>query len=824
MSILKACGNDPFDQEYGIGVSALGENFSPYERTNQQLKQLHDTPYTVDDQRAMLVTQAYQQFKADPQIIKVAKTLKYVLEHVDIHIYPGELLVCGNGAPMKSCPIFPEFSYAWVADEIRTFPFHAREMQKYEPQTKEQEQRLLSIEDFWKDNTVDDYSCARMTPEEIRASQMGYGLFVNTIILRAGVGHTSPNYRRLLSQGFCGLRRSVEEKLAALDRTDPDSLQKIYYYEASLITLDAAEIYCRRYAALALEQAKTASPERAAELEEIARVCDWIATQPPRTFREAIQLFLLGTAIVVTEANGQSISYGRFDQFMYPFYKHDIETGAATKQEIEMLIELSFIKLTGMQKLRDKNAVKQASGRGLGGDCMTVGGVDRQGNDATNDLTFLVLDARNHTRLISPWMAVRMHKNTPWELKVKVANSIRIGTGEPKIFNDEVAIPAGMGKGYSIGDARDYTVVGCVEIDAAGHEYGCHDATYFNVSRVLELAINDGKWLHDGVQMGPRTGYLKDFTSFDQVLEAFDIQMKYFTDLMVSSINIIEQVHKQYKPLPYLSLLIDDCIETGRDVTAGGAKYNLTGPQALALGTAADSLSTIKQLVFDEKRVSAEELIAALKANWEGHETLYHLVNSDKVHHYGNDDDYADELARFVFDTYCKYVEKRPNVRGGCFAPGVYSVAGNVPHGMVQWASADGRLAHEPVSDCIGAVHTHASSHDIKGPTAMLNSVAKLDHERAGNGTLLNWKFNPSCVQDKTGRDNLISLLDMIVDKKVMHSQFNIITREQLEAAQKDPKKYKHLLVRVAGYSAYFVDLGVNLQRDIIERTELSFD
>ena len=276
--------------------------------------------------------------------------------------------------------------------------------------------------------------------------------------------------------------------------------------------------------------------------------------------------------------------------------------------------------------------------------------------------------------------------------------------------------------------------------------------------------------------------------------------------------------------MPYLSLFIEDCVKNGRDVTAGGAKYNHSGPQALALGTAADSLATIKQLVFDEKSITAEELIDALKKNWEGYEKLYRLVNSDKVHHYGNDDDYADELAKFVFDTYCKYVEHRPNVRGGEFAPGVYSVAGNVPHGMVQWASADGRQAYEPVSDCIGAVHTHVASHDIKGPTAMLNSVAKLDHERAGNGTLLNWKFNPSAVQGEIGLKNLIALLDMIVDKKLMHSQFNVITKEQLLAAQADPDKYKNLLVRVAGYSAYFVDLGKDLQRDIIERTEYSFD
>lgn len=821
---IKACGVEPYDKNYGVGVSALGENFSPYERINRLLKNFHDTPYTVDSQRAVLVTEAYKKYAADVQVIKVAKALKYVLENVDIQINEDEILVGGNGAPMRSNPVFPEFSYSWVADEIKNFPLHEREYCPYAPQTEKQKADLLSIEDFWKDSTVDDYSCARLTKEEIMASQMGYGLFVNTIILRAGVGHTSPNYRKLLSKGYIGLRRDIEAELAKLDRKNPGDLSKIYYYQASLITLDAAEIYCKRYAALAREQAETADPERAKELLTIADTCEWISVNPPRTFREAIQLFLLGTCIIVTEANGQSISYGRFDQFMYPFYEHDLEGGIATKAEMQELIEACFIKLSGMQKFRDRNAVRQASGRGLGGDCLTVGGVDRSGKDATNDLTFLVLEARNHTRLISPWMAVRLHKNTPYELKLVTANSIRMGTGEPKIFNDEVAIPAGLGKGYSLEDARDYTVVGCVEIDAAGYEYGCHDASYFNVSRVLELAINDGKWLEDGVQMGIHTGYLKDMKSFDEVLEAFDKQMEYLTGLMISSINTIEQVHKEFKPLPYLSLLIDDCIANGRDVTAGGAKYNHSGPQALALGTAADSLSTIKQLIFDEKKITADELIDALKKNWEGYEPLYRLVNSDKVHHYGNDDDYADELAKFVFDTYCKYVEHRPNVRGGDFAPGVYSVAGNVPHGMVQWASADGRQAHEPVSDCIGAVHTHVASHDIKGPTAMLNSVAKLDHERAGNGTLLNWKFNPSSVQGEAGLNNFIALLDMIIDKKLMHSQFNVITREQLLAAQEDPEKYKHLLIRVAGYSAYFVDLGKALQRDIIERTELSFD
>ena len=824
MANTTARGCEPFDKEYGVGVSAVGDNFSPYPRINELLKNLHNTDYTVDDQRAVLVTEAYKLYKDEAPVIKVAKTLKYLLERVDIHINDQELLVCGNGAGVKSCPVFPEYSYAWVADEVRNSPFHEREVQKFKKISKKQEENFLAIEEFWKGNTVDDFACSRLTKEQIELSQMGYGLFVNTVILRAGVGHTTMNFERLMEKGYGGTKKDIEKRLAECDNTNPDDLEKILFLKAALISVEAAQILCKRYASKAREMAKSADKGRASELLEIAETCDFVSEYAPRTFREACQLFLFGTSIIVTEANGQSVCYGRFDQFMHRFYLSDIEKGISTKQDIQVLIESVFIKLTSMQKLRDKNATKQASGRGLGGDCMTVGGVDKNGKDATNDLTFMVIEARNHTRLISPWMAVRMHDNTPYELKVLTANSILIGTGEPKIFNDEVAINAGLKKGYTLEDARNYNVVGCVEIDGNGTEYGCHDASYFNVSRALELAINDGKWLEDDYQIGIKTGYLKDMKTFDDVLEAFDKQMEYLTDVMIGAINTIETIHKEYKPLPYLSTFLDGCIENGKDCTAGGAKYNLCGPQAIALGTTADSLSTIKQLIFDEKSLSAEELIAALKANWKGYEPLYHLVNSEKVHHYGNDDDYADDLAVFVYDTYCKYITRASNIRGGKYTPGILSVAGNVPHGMVQWASADGRLAHEPVSDCIGPVHTHCASHDVKGPTAILNSVAKFNHEVAGNGTLLNWKFNPSCVRDQTGRENFIALMDMIIEKRLMHSQFNIITKEQLIAAQKNPEKYKQLLIRVAGYSAYFVDLGPNLQRDIIERTELSFD
>ena len=625
--------------------------------------------------------------------------------------------------------------------------------------------------------------------------------------------------------------------MMSLDPTRANDLKKREFYQAEFIVLDASSLYLRRYADLARTLAeKETNICWKEELLTIAAVCDHVSEYPPRTFREALQLLFMTMTITLIESNGHSVSFGRFDQYMYPFYREDIRQGRATKAGIQELIEVAFIKDLWWTKLRDRFTVIANSGRGMGGDSLTVGGVDKEGKDATNDLSYMVLDADAHLRIGVPWIAVRFHKNTPWEFKVKAVNTIRIGTGQPKLFNDEAAIPASLKSGRSLEDSRNYHVVGCVEIDAGGKEYGWHDSAYFSIAKVLELALNNGRCIgcgahcprwedcgSKGTRIGPATGSLADFTSFDQVLASYDHQMKYWTDQMVAATEIMDRVHQELKPLPFLSTVMDDCIERGVDVTAGGAVYNYTGPQAVGVGTVADGLATVKQLVFEEKRISGKELLEACENNWNGAEALYALVNSDKVHHYGNDDDYADELAKYAADTYCKYIEGRPNARGGTYIPGVYSVSANVALGLLQWASVEGRKVMEPVSDCLGPVHTQAGSHDIKGPTAIAKSVSKLDHVRAGNGTLLNWKFTPACVSGDAGRDNLISLIDVYFERKGMHSQFNILSRQTLLDALKHPEQYKDLVVRVAGYSAYFVELSKPLQYDIIGRTELSF-
>ena len=462
--------------------------------------------------------------------------------------------------------------------------------------------------------------------------------------------------------------------------------------------------------------------------------------------------------------------------------------------------------------------------------------MDRDGNDATNDLTMLMLEGSAHTRMMNPWVCVRMHEKTPYELQVKTVECIRAGYGHPKLFNDEPAIRGMMRKGMTLEEARDYCVVGCVEIDLPGKEYGWHDAAYVNTPKMMEMVVNGGRCLDCGPhcmrwekcgalgeKLGPNTGSLETYQSFDEVLESVDKQFEYWTDQMCSSLCIIDNAHRARKPIPYVSAFFEDCIESGHDLTEGGAKYNGTGPQASGMATCADSLATVKQLMFDEKRFTGAELLQAVKDNWKGHEKIHALVNSSKVHHYGNDDDYADELFKYMFECYCRHIAGRKNPRGGEFSPGVYSVNANVAMGLNTNASLDGRKAGEAISDNMGPVHTEVGSHDISGPTAIVNSLTKVDHSLATNGTLMNLRFPQEAVAGIEGRDNLVSFIEEYMAKKAMHVQFNIMSAATMRAAQKKPEDYKDMLVRVAGYSAYFVELGKPLQKDLIQRTELHF-
>ncbi len=832
----KPCGTEPFDKNYGVGYTVGHDDFSPYGRVNRLRKTFLNREFNIDIQRARLITQTYRENPDMPVKLKTAYAVENILKNVDIDIYDEELLVGEIAAPAKAAPIYPEFSAGWIIDELENFPFDKREHDKFYI-TDSDRAELLEILKFWKGKTVADLVDSQLTDDQKKGCEMGKKVYMTNLYHYAGVGHFVLDYAKLLRIGFSGLISEAESKMNELSASDAEFDEKKTFYQAMIIELKAACKYILRYADLAADRAENEQDEnRKRELLQISENCRQIAGGPAETMWQALQLWHFATTITLIESNGHSVSYGRMDQWLYPYYEKDIGEGVITKDFAQELLECAYVKTGNPSKLKDIQSVKVRNGRGWGGESLTIGGVDEDGNDATNDLTFMMLEASVHTRMMNPWVCVRMHENTPYELKVKAVECIRAGYGHPKLFNDASAIEVMLKKGMTLKEARNYEVVGCVEPDLPGKEYGWHDAAYMNIAKVMELALNGGKCIDCaescpryaecagiGGRLGPDTGSLANFKNIEEVLKSFDKQVKFWTEQMCSGINIIDRAHRERKPLPFASAFFNGCIEKGKDLGEGGAKYNFTGPQASGIATCADTLSTIKQLVFDEKLYTGEQLLQAVRDNWEGHDVLYALVNSSRVHHYGNDDDYADELFRRVFDCYCENIGGRKNPRGGKFCPGVYTVNANVGLGMDVGASLDGRKSAEPLSDNMGPVHTDAASHDICGPTAIANSVAKVEHSSATNGTLLNWKFPPECVAGDAGRDNLVGFIDVCFAKKIMHSQFNIMSTEMMKAAMKTPENYKDMLVRVAGYSAYFVELSKPLQLDLIKRTELSF-
>lgn len=830
-------GTEPFDKVYSLGYQVNHDDWSPYPRVNNLRQNFFDRPYDIDVDRLRLVTESYKQHEECSRKMQCAYAFENILLNVPLHIYEEDLIVGEIAAPAKASPIYPEFSVNWIIDEINNSPFEERAHDQFYIRNEQDRKDILDLCKYWQGKTVSDYVEMNLDDEHTKGSQTGKRIFQTNLYQYAGTGHLAIDYGILMEEGYDGVIKKAQHQLDRLNENQDDYNDKKDFYESIIIMHNAAKKYIKRYADLALELAKSEeNQDRKDELIMIAKNCNQIAGGPAKTFWQALQLFNIATTLIQVESNGHSISYGRMDQWLFPYYKKDIEEGVITKEFALELIEVLYVKMNNPTKLKDKGSMELRNGRGFGGESLTIGGVDKDGNDVTNELSMLMLEGSAHTRMMNPWVCVRMHENTPYELKVKAVECIRAGYGHPKLFNDKSAIKGMLNKGMTLEEARDYCVVGCVEIDLAGKEYGWHDAAYVNVPKMMEMVLNGGRCLDCGPhcmrwekcgavnqKLGPDTGSLENYQEFSQVLESVDAQFKYWSDKMCESLNIIDEAHRKIKPVPYVSAFFEDCIESGMDLTEGGAKYNGIGPQASGIGTCADSLSAIKQLIFDEKRISGSDFLEALKNNWKGYEPYHALVNSSKVHHYGNDDDYADEMFKFIFECYCNNIKDKNNIRGGKFHPGVYSVNANVAMGVNTNASADGRKAGEAISDNMGPVHTDAGAHDINGPTAIVNSLAKIDHSMATNGTLMNLKFSQEAVAGIEGRDNLISFIDEYMSKGPMHVQFNIMSSATMRAAQKKPEDYKDMLVRVAGYSAYFVELGKKLQKDLIQRTELHF-
>ncbi|MGI6767364.1 MAG: (2S)-3-sulfopropanediol dehydratase [Lentihominibacter sp.] len=829
---------DKFDKTYGVGYEVGHEDWSPYPRVNRLRKRFLDREFNIDVERMRNVTSAYKENESDTVKIRCAKAFERILMNATLHIYDDDLILGEIAAPAKASPQYPEFSVNWMLHEVLHEPFEEREHDRFYFVSEEDRQEFIELCHYWKGRAVDDMVNAYLDEEQLKGSQTGRKIFQTNLYHYGGVGHFVMDYEKILRIGFGGMVAQAEEGMSRLDKKDPEYAAKRDFYRAVIICHKAATAYILRYAQLAEDMAeREKDPKRRSELEAMAANSRQVAAGPAETFWQALQLFNYATTLTQIESNGHSVSYGRMDQWLYPYYRKDIDKGILTEEFAQELLEVTYVKMNNPTKIRDGGTARVRQGRGFGGECLTIGGVDKDGNDVTNELTMMLLNASVHTRMMCPWLLVRMHENTPYEVKVKTVECIRAGYGHPKIFNDEPTIKAMIRKGMSLEEARDYAVVGCVEPNLPGREYGWHDAAYINTVKFMEMVLNGGRCLDCGPhcsrwdrcgalgkQLGPDTGSLETYENFEQVLESVDRQFDYWADQMCSTLNIVDRAHRERKPLPYASAFFEGCLEKGVDLSAGGTLYNGIGPQASGLATCADSLSVIKQLVFDEKRFTGAQLLQAVKDNWEGHDILYALVNSSRVHHYGNDDDYADDLFKYMFECYCRNLSGRPTIRGGEFTPGVYSVSANVGMGLNTNASLDGRKAGEAISDNMGPVHTAAGSHDIYGPTAIANSVSKVDHSLATNGTLLNLKFPQSAVSGIKGRDNLISFIDAYLEGRPMHVQFNIMSSETMRAAQKNPDDYRDMLVRVAGYSAYFVELGEALQEDLINRTELTFD
>ena len=834
-------GTEPYDKDWGTGSSGLqGDSSSPFKRIRDWREQYLSTPLTLSAERAVLWTDAMKNSIGKPMNVRSAEAFAHVLKNAPIYIGTYELILGNMAAPPRGAPVFPEFSYDWFLQEFDDAPFNERPSDRFE-YTKETEETLKSLGNYWQANTVHDFAKNLMSEEELKGTgAYGKGVYLLGNYFFGGVGHCEPYYEKLIHMGWGPVKKQVEKKLAEaeIDRSTPEGIKKSQFYQAELICVDAVMEFTGRYAKLAEKMAfSEKDTQRKQELIHMAENCKWLAAgNKPRTFWEALQFMWIMNTVILIEGNGHSIAYGRFDQYMYPFYKKDMAEGKVAKEFIQELIESFWLKAVELTKIRDGGSTKAFSGVEMGGMSLTLGGVKPDGTDGTNELSYMCVDAMAHTRIISPWLTTRHHANEPDEWWIKTVHCAKIGFGLPSFFNDEAIIPAMVNRGRTIEDARDYTALGCVEPDSSGREYGWHDAAFYNLNKVFELAINDGKCINcnsdcviyskcdgAGKVLGLRTGSLATFKSFEEVREAFDKQNKYWVDRLVTALNCEDIAHQAVKPLPYLSLLIDDCIEKGVDVTAGGAKYNYIGPQGVGVSNVADGMSAIKKLVFDDKHVSGEEFLKALDSNWEGYEALHALVNSSKVPHFGNDDDEVDEMGRFAALSYSKHLENRPTAHGGIFQPGLYPVSANVPHGAMQGATPDGRKAGEAVADGVSPVHTSRGSHDVSGPTAVVKSVSKLDHMSASNGTLLNMKFAPSTIAGNVGDENFVDMMKVYFQRKAFHNQINVIDRETLLAAQKDPDKYRGLIVRVAGYSAYFTEMDVSLQKDLIERTEYVF-
>ena len=828
-------------------------------RIPKLIKALYAKMPVIESARAKLITESYKATEGQPVITRRAEAFAHILRNIPIIIRDNELIVGSSTIAPRGCQTFPEFSYQWLEDELDTVatrtadPFYIAEETKAE---------LREVHKYWKGKTSSELATSYMAPEAIKAIE--HNIFTPGNYFYNGVGHVTVKYEEVLAIGYKGIIDKARAELEKCQVGDGNYAKKSHFLNAVIVSCQAVIEYAERYAELASQMAaECTDPVRKQELLQISENCSRVPANGATSFYEACQSFWFVQQLLQVESSGHSISPGRFDQYMYPYYKADIDKGVITREAAQELLDCIWVKLNDLNKVRDAASAEGFAGYSLFQN-LIVGGQDKYGNDVTNDLSVMCILASMHVHLPMPSLSIRVWNGSPHELLIKAAELTRTGIGLPAYYNDEVIIPALQNRGLTLEDAREYNIIGCVEPQKAGKTDGWHDAAFFNMCRPLELVFSNG--MDKGELVGIQTGDVTKMTTFEEFFDAYKKQMEYCISLMVNADNAIDVAHAERVPLPYESCMVDDCLSRGLSVQEGGAVYNFTGPQGFGIANMADSLYAIRKLVYEDKKVSMEEYKQALAWNYDkgldqqsvsdmsemilkGMQDAGMAVNTDtakavlqtvmrlkptedqlrrftEIHHmidevpkFGNAIDDVDYFARDVAYTYSRPLQKYMNPRGGHYQAGLYPVSANVPLGGQTGATPDGRYAHTPVADGVSP----SAGKDVKGPTAAATSVSRLDHFIVSNGTLFNQKFHPSALAGREGLEKFVALIRTFFDQKGMHMQFNVVDRETLLDAQKHPENYAHLVVRVAGYSALFTTLSPSLQDDIIRRTEQGF-
>ena len=767
------------------------------ERIHTLKEEMLAEPRYATIEQARIITKTYQKNEDKPRCIQRAMALKAALEEMTIRIEPDERIV-GNRTPgVRGGVVFPETGASWVAKEFESLP--TRPQDRFQIRQEEVEEFRNEILPYWKGRSLEDQVRQAVGPQVDAIAKV-----VKINQKDHSQGHICPNTKKWLALGPSGIRQQALEHLV-----DAQGKQK-NFYESIVLVMDGACRFMERYAELAQELYEKTGKEN---LLEVSKVCQKLSVSAPETYQEAVQATWFLYVILQMEGNASSFSPGRMDQYLYPYYETSRAQGMTLEDALE-ITECLWLKFNQLVYLRNSNSAKYFAGFPIGFN-VAIGGQHLDGSDATNELSYLFLQAQSHLLLPQPNLSLRLHKNSPQELLEAASRVIGMGSGMPQVFNDEAVIPALKSHGVSHEDAMNYAIVGCVELTTHGNALAWSDAAMFNLVKALELTLHHGVDQLTGEKTGLDLGDLTTYKTFDELEAAFAKQIDYFSDRMVECVSQVEKMHEALLPTPFLSAVIDDCITKGQDVTQGGAHYNFAGVQAIQVANVADSLAAIKTLVYDQKKLTAEELLNALHTNFEN-APLVRAMLVNKAPKYGNDVEWVDQLGAKWANYFADGLKKYRNGRGGIYQMGLYTVSAHVPMGQNVAASADGRYAKHPLAD--GGVSA-MYGRDTNGPTALLHSVSKLPFEKASNGTLLNMKFLPQFFKTQTGIVKFTQLLRAVCDLGISHIQFNVLNEADLRAAQENPENYRGLTVRVAGYTAYFTELAKDLQDEIIART-----